>query len=159
MKKLIVFYSFEGSTRLIAETIAREIGADLLELKPKKEKVKTHGLAKYFWGGRQVFFKEKPELENFDKNPNDYDLIFIGSPVWAWNCAPAMRSFLDSQNLNNKKIVLFCAYEGNKGKIFKTMESKLSKNEIIGETAFLNVAAGKEKNIALAKEWAKKINY
>ena len=40
MKKLIIFYSFEGNTKLIAENIAKAIDADILELKPEKE-VKT----------------------------------------------------------------------------------------------------------------------
>ncbi|MBU4486909.1 MAG: hypothetical protein KKD38_08270 [Candidatus Delongbacteria bacterium] len=37
MKKLIVFYSLDGNTRMISETMASEIEADLLELKPAKE--------------------------------------------------------------------------------------------------------------------------
>ena len=37
MKKLVIFHSFEGNTRQIAETIANPVDADLLELKPKTE--------------------------------------------------------------------------------------------------------------------------
>lgn len=36
MKNLVVYYSLEGNTKLIAEFIAKEIGADIIELKPKK---------------------------------------------------------------------------------------------------------------------------
>ncbi|MFA6529068.1 MAG: flavodoxin [Candidatus Gracilibacteria bacterium] len=96
MRKLVVFYSFEGSTKLLAKAIAETIEADILELKPKKETVKSHGFAKYFWGGKQVLFKQKPVLEKFDKNPDDYDVIFLGTPVWSWTYTPAMRSFLES---------------------------------------------------------------
>lgn len=45
MKKLVVFYSFEGNTKFLAEAIANEIKADILELKPKKE-IKTKGFFK-----------------------------------------------------------------------------------------------------------------
>lgn len=154
MKKLVIFYSFEGSTKLLAKAIAETIKADVLELKPKKEVVKSHGFAKYFWGGKQVFLKEKPELEKFDKNPNDYDMIFLGTPVWSFTYAPAMRSFLESQKLQDKKIALFCAFEGQKGKIFENMKKKLAGNEFISEKDFYKVSRDKDKNIVEAKKWA-----
>ncbi len=53
MKKLVIFYSFEGNTKLIAENIAQAIGADLLELKPKK-KMKSKGFMKFVWGGQHL---------------------------------------------------------------------------------------------------------
>ena len=68
MKTLVIFYSFEGSTKFIAQTIANEIGAELLEIKPEKEIV-SHGFMKYVWGGKQAVMKEKPALLPFDKNP------------------------------------------------------------------------------------------
>jgi len=61
MKKLVIFYSFEGNTKYIAENIAEAVGADILELKPKKD-VSSGGFMKYLWGGRQVVLGKKPEL-------------------------------------------------------------------------------------------------
>ena len=156
-KKLVIFYSFEGSTRLIAEAIAKAVGADILELKPKKVKVTSHGFSKYFWGGKQVIFREKPKLEEFDKNPDDYDIIFIGTPVWSWTYTPAMRSFLGNQNLRNKKVALFCAHEGGKGKFFDKMKAKLQGNEFIGEMDFYKVFKNKEKSADGAKKWSEEI--
>lgn len=49
MKNLVVFYSLEGNTKLIADTIVEKINADILELKPKK-KYPNLGFKKYFWG-------------------------------------------------------------------------------------------------------------
>ena len=80
MKKLVVFYSFESNTKFIAENIAGEINADILELKPKKD-IRSRGFMKYFWGGRAMTMKTRPELMPLDKNPQDYDLLFIGTPV------------------------------------------------------------------------------
>lgn len=153
MKKLVVFYSFEGSTRLLAKAIAEATEADILELKLKTESIKSHGFFKYVWGGRQVVFKEKPELEKFNKNPDDYDMIFIGTPLWAGTYAPALRSFLESQKFQDKKIALFCAHESKKGKIFENMKAKLSGNEFIGEKDFCKVFEDKDKNIFEAKKW------
>lgn len=50
MKNLVVYYSLEGNTKLIAKFIAKEIGSDIIELKPKKE-FPSSGFRKYVWAG------------------------------------------------------------------------------------------------------------
>ena len=67
MKPLIVFYSFEGNTKLIAEKIAQTVDAEALELKPQKE-IRTKGFMKYFWGGKQVLTKVKSKQFSFLMN-------------------------------------------------------------------------------------------
>ncbi len=155
-KNLVVYYSFEGSTRLIAENIAKVLDADILECKPIKD-LKSKGFSKYFWGGRQVLFKTKPVLEKFEKNPIDYDFIVIGTPVWSSNLSPAIRSFLSLVRLKDKKISIFCCHEGGIGKTLDNLKKELSDNKIIGENNFLNVEKNKEENILKAKNWAKSI--
>lgn len=157
LKKLVVYYSFEGNTRFIAESIAQETGADILELKPKKD-LESKGFMKYVWGGRQVVLKEKPELIEFDKNPEDYDMIFIGTPVWAFTYTPALNTFFDMVKLNCKKIALFCCNAGGKGKTFTNMRLALKNNDIIGEIEFLEpLKKSKEESKKKAIEWAKKL--
>ena len=80
MKILTVYYSLDGNTQLIAEQIKSAVNGDILRLKPVHDNNKK-GLFKLLSGGRQVFKNEKPELEPFDINPAEYDLIFIGTPV------------------------------------------------------------------------------
>jgi flavodoxin len=154
LKKLVVYYSFEGNTRFIAESIAEGTGADILEMKPKKD-LKSNGFMKYFWGGRQVIFKEKPELMEFDKNPEDYDMIFIGTPVWASSYAPALSTFFDMVKLNGKKIALFCCNGGGKGKTFTNMRLALKNNDVIGEIEFKEpLKKSKEESKKRAIQWA-----
>jgi flavodoxin len=155
-KILVVYYSYEGSTRLISENIAQEISADILECKPIKD-LSSKGFSKYFWGGRQVIFKKKPELEPYEKNPNDYDLIIIGTPVWAFNYSPAIRSFLSQTKLSDKKIALFCCHEGGIGKTLENLKKDLLNNTVVDETDFLNVFDNKEKSISKAINWAKNL--
>ncbi len=150
---LVVYYSFEGSTRLIAQTIAQALDADLLECKPIKD-IRSKGFMKYVWGGRQVVFKKRPQLESFETNPNDYDLIIIGTPVWAFNYAPAIRSFISKANLTKKNIGVFCCHEGAIGKTFENLKKILIGNTIIGEMDFLNVPKHTQENIEKAKNWA-----
>ena len=155
-KNLVVYYSFEGSTRLIAENIANVLDADVLECKPIKD-LKSKGFSKYFWGGRQVVTKKKPDLVDFSVNPDDYDAIIIGTPVWSYTYAPAIRTFLSLVELRNKKIALFCCHEGGPGKTINNLKEELSENEIIDEMDFNNVAKSKEENISKAKKWAQSL--
>lgn len=154
MKTLVVYYSFEGNCRLIAEAVARETGGELLELKPKKE-IKAGGLSKYLWGGKQAMMGEMPELEPWDKDPAGYDLLFIGTPVWAWTFAPALRSFFARAGLSGKKIALFCCHGGQPARTFEKMRQPLAGNEILGEADFLEpLKVGKEAKAGRAREWA-----
>jgi flavodoxin len=153
LKKLVVFYSFEGNTRFVAETIAGKVGADLLELRPQKE-ISTHGFMKYFWGGRQATMKKKPELLPIDKDPDDYDLIYLGTPVWAFTFAPPLRTFLTGHPPVRKQIALFCCYEGGLGKTFENFRMLLNDNEILSEKTFLHPLRQKDQTQAQAEQWA-----
>jgi flavodoxin len=157
MKKLVVFYSFEGNTKLIAKHIAQEIAADLLELKPQNEST-PKGVLKYLWGGKQVIMKEKPQLVPFDKDPCNYDIIFIGTPVWAWSYAPTLNTFFITTSLSNKKIALFCCHAGHKGQVFSKMRKVLTGNQILSEIDFVNpLKYNKDSSIQKAKEWARNL--
>jgi flavodoxin len=157
MKKLVVFYSFEGNTRYIAGTIAETIGADTLELKPVEEPA-NHGFMKFFWGGKQVIKKEKPQLEPLSVNPLEYDVIFVGTPVWAWSHTPALSTFFAEYPLKDKNIALFCCHGGGKGKVFDKMREALGENNFIGEIDFVEpLKKDKSACAARAKEWAQSI--
>lgn len=157
LKSLVVFYSFEGNTRFIAQTIAAEIGGELLELKPKKE-IQTHGFMKYVWGGRQAMMKEKPELLPYQFDPDEFENIFIGTPVWAFTFAPPVNTFLANHTLKDKKIALFCCNEGGLGKTFEHFANSLAGNQIIGQMAFYApLKKGKESTEIAAREWARKM--
>lgn len=153
MKKLVIFYSFEGNTRYIAEQIAETINADLLELKPKKE-IKKSKFMKYVWGGKQVVLGAKPELEQLDKNPQQYDMIILGTPVWAFSYTPAFKTFFSQVKLKGKKIALFCCSGGGKGKTFNNMKQELEGNEIIGEIELIEPIKDNKEAANKAKGWA-----
>jgi len=156
LKKLVMYYSLEGNTKLIAEAIATEIGADLLELKPVKD-VSPTGFMRFVWGGKQVMLKEKPELQPFDVKIDDYDVIYMGSPVWAGSYAPAFNTFFNDNKITGKKIGLFGCYGGQEGKIFMNYRKQLEGNEIIGEIGFKDpLKHGKKESELRAKEWARK---
>lgn len=135
MKTLIIYYSFEGNCELVARGISKLTSADILQLKLKKE-IKSKGFSKFIWGGKQVMMKDKPDLEPYSINFDEYDMIYIGTPVWAGTYAPALNTFFSENKILNKKIGLFCCYTGSAGKTFDKMKSMLVNNQIVGEIGF-----------------------
>ncbi|MCH3953836.1 MAG: NAD(P)H-dependent oxidoreductase [Eubacterium sp.] len=135
MKSLVVYYSYSGNTRLIAEAIAKAVHADIEELKPEKP-IHASGAKYVMWGIRQLVSQSKVKLLPLDHRVEDYDLIIIGTPVWSYTLTPPIRTFLEEQWINNKKIALFCCAGSDHGKTIENMKNALNGNEIIGTTVF-----------------------
>ena len=136
MKNLVIFYSLEGNTKFIAESISRKINADILELKPNK-KYHNSGFKKYFWGGKSVIFKEKPEISSYDININNYDNVFIGTPIWVGTYAPPYNTFFDIEKINNKNIYLFACHGGGSAeKFYENVKQAIPNNNFKGQIDF-----------------------
>lgn len=111
MKTAIVYYSLQGNVRYVAGKVAEGLGADLIELVPVKA-YPDKGMIKFIWGGSAVTFKRKPELEPYDFDPDDYELVILATPVWAGSFTPPLRTFLDSNDLSGKKIAVIATSAG-----------------------------------------------
>lgn len=121
MKAVVVYYSLEGNTKFVAEQIAKELDADLLEIQSVK-KYSAEGPMKYAIGGKDAVTGKKPELEPYSFNKEDYDLVIIGTPLWAGTCAPPIRTFLSTEKLNASKVAFFvCCGGGSSRKCMEKM--------------------------------------
>ncbi|MDY0093474.1 MAG: flavodoxin [Candidatus Vecturithrix sp.] len=156
IKKLVVYYSLGGNTTFIAKIIAETIQADILVLQPKKA-MPSAKILKFLWAGKQALAKEKPELLPFEKDPTSYDLIFLGTPVWAGSYAAALRTFFATVTLQHKNIALFCCYGGSEGKAIHDMKEALAGNIFSGEMGFRAPLKNAEVNAQKAREWAKMV--
>ena len=124
MNAAIVYYSMSGNTRYVAEKLAAALNADLIPLVPRKA-YPDSGFKKFFWGGKSALMGDKPALEPYDLDPNSYDLVIFGSPVWAGTFAPPLRSFIEDNrdSLRGKRFAAFFCCSGGPGKVvekFKT---------------------------------------
>ena len=132
MHVLVVYYSLEGNTRFIAKEIAQATPSEILELQPLQS-IPTKGLLKYFMGGKAAITKSAPPLNPLSRNPQEFDLLFLGTPVWGWNHAPAFNTFFAKYPFFGKDVALFCCHGGGKGAIFSKMEAALPKgNQLMG---------------------------
>jgi flavodoxin len=156
LRILVVYYSFEGNTKLISESIAEEMDSDILKLEVVKPI--SNDKTKYIVGGKQVILKEKPKLIPYEFKSEKYDVLFIGTPIWAWNYAPALRTFFKENSIKNKKIALFNCEGSSNGKTFENMKKTLEGNEFLGEIEFFEpLNTNRERSIELAKSWATKM--
>ncbi|MBE7718877.1 flavodoxin family protein [Lacrimispora indolis] len=157
MSTLVVYFSFTGSTKFIAEKIAETMNADIAQLKTSKE-YPADGFKKYFFGGKSVIFGEKPDLVNEPIDWNRYDTIIIGTPVWAGSFAPPIKSFISQYKIRGKRIALFASHGGGGAKkCFAKLKKELSGNEFICEIDFVEPKKNREGNTSKAVKWARSI--
>ena len=132
MKSLVVYYSLEGNTAMIAEKLGEALGAELLRLEPERA-YPDKGASKFLWGGKSAVMGEKPALRPYSFLPENYDCIIIGFPVWAGTFAPPIRSFV-LENPDDFKGKLLAAYACEAGSGGERALQKLKK--LLGIEAF-----------------------
>ena len=125
MKSLVVYYSRTNITKKLAENIANKINADIDEIKPK---VNYQGKLGYARGGKDSIREKIIELETFKYDPKDYDVIYIGGPVWAGKAANPVISYLKQNEgkFTNLKFFLTAGSSGFESG-FKQMEKYSTK--------------------------------
>ena len=57
-------------------------------------------------------FRESPKLEPYRFDQNKYDLIILGTPIWAETFTPPLRTFIQENKLRRKKVALFASCSG-----------------------------------------------
>ncbi len=151
MKILVVYYSLTGNTRLIAETAARKLGAEIEELRDRKSRI---GIRGFVTGGLDSLRKKRAELAPPRYDIRDYDLVLVGTPVWAWNMAPAVRAYLTGRPWEGKSVALFCTTGGTgQQKTLDGMAALVSPARILGREAFCRVERNPAENLARLNKW------
>ena len=154
MKALVVYYSFEGNTALIADAIRETLMIPATRIQPVKELPST-GFSKYVWGGSQVIMGFKPKLEPITVDFQAFDVIFLGSPIWAGTFAPPIKTLLEEGYFTNKKVYYFYTHEGGSLGASRRAKANISKhNQFITSKGFIFVLKNKQKNRKKAQEWA-----
>ena len=101
---LILYYSRTGYTKLISETIAKGLGADIIEIKEVgTDRAGTWG---FITAGIAAFLDQHGPITPEVINLNGYKNIIIASPIWSWNLATPIHSLLLKNHFKNQKIVL-----------------------------------------------------
>ena len=152
-KKLVAYFSASGVTAKVAELLADAAGADIHEINPKVPYTKAdlNWMDKKSRSSIEMADKKiRPEIAESNVRIEDYDVIFLGFPIW-WYVAPTIiNTFLEKYDFSGKKIVLFATSGSSKfGNTVKELKGSVADNTAIIEGKLLN---GRQ-TIASVKAW------
>lgn len=112
MKILVAYYSRSGHTEQLAQEVAARCEADIDRI--RDDGVDRSGLWGYLCSGWQAARGAAPAIQRANKDPADYDLVVIGTPVWNWSLAPPVRTYARRHAGQFKQVAFFCT-EGGSG--------------------------------------------
>ena len=127
-KTLVVYFSRTGYTHKVAEQIAARCGADLERLQDARPRAGVWG---YLRSAREALKKTLIEIRPVTKVPADYELVVLGTPVWAGNlCSPA-RAYLAAHRGQFRQVAFFCTQGGSGAeKVFCDMAELCAKQPV-----------------------------
>ncbi|MDY5212996.1 flavodoxin [Intestinibacter sp.] len=147
-KSLVTYFSASGVTKKVAQKLAEAARADLFEIKPEV----PYTSADLNWMDK----KSRSSVEMNDKsfrpaiaekcgNMSEYDVVYVGFPIW-WYVAPTIiNTFLESYDFSGKTIVLFATSGGSGfGKTVSELKGSVSDTTVIKEGKVFNSGISKE---------------
>lgn len=157
-KNLVLYFSATGTTKKVAETIKSVTNSDIIEIIPE-EKYTSADLSYNNDNCRankeQNNINSRPKIKN-TISINDYDVIYLGYPIWWGDVPKIILTLLDNYNFEDKTIIPFCTSESSS--ISQSMNTLKAYNKNV------NWLEGKRFNSFVTendiKEWVKdlKIN-
>ena len=123
-KMLVVYYSWSnGNTKKIAEQLADETGADIARIETTEPYRGSHEDV-VEQGKKEVEAGFMPRINPLSVNLADYDVIAIGTPTWWYTMAPAVLTFLTTNDFTGKTVIPFMTNGGWPGHVIKDMKDK-----------------------------------
>ena len=110
MKGLVVYYSRSGTTKKVGDTLASLLSFDkeqLLDAKSRK------GALGYLRSGREATLKKLAQIKNLKKDPKEYGLVVIGTPIWGFTISSPIRTYITANKNEFKKVAFFCTMGGS----------------------------------------------
>lgn len=110
---LVVYYSRDGHTRRVAQRLAAVCGADVEEIQELGERRGPWGTVRSWLEG---LLHMAASIRPGGRNPQDYALVVLGTPVWTRQVASPMRRYLQVQAGRLPPLVAtFCTHGGRPG--------------------------------------------
>ncbi len=131
MNALVVYYSRTGVTRKAAEAIGealRNVGADNVQIEEITEPKSRKGALGWLMAGRDATLKRPAAIQPIKADVGSFDVIVIGTPVWAFTCATPVRTFCQEHGREAKQVAFFCTMGGTGDKrALREMEALCAK--------------------------------
>ena len=115
-KSLVAYFSASGVTASLAKRLANAVGAELFEIKPET----PYTSADLDWTNKKsrssVEMNDRafrPPVASHVENMAQYDMVYVGFPIW-WYVAPTIvNTFLEGYDLTGKTVVPFATSGGS----------------------------------------------
>ena len=123
MKTLIVYFTRTGTTEIAAKALQTKLQCDIEKIIDHKD---WSGPIGWLAAGRQALKKNLTEIEEAKFEPAGYDLVIIGTPVWAGLCPPAIRTYISRHKEQFKKIAFFTTQgSAKRQKVFDDLKDQI----------------------------------
>ena len=150
MKSLVVYYSRTGNAKFAAETVAAELGSDIEEIIDLRSR---EGKIGWISAGRDASKEKCTQIAPTKRVPQDYDLLIIGTPVWAWRPVCAIRTFLGLNDLSGKKVALFFALDNDLKQAVEKTKALMPNSRFVGELALIKALKNREETEKKIAVW------
>jgi len=104
MKSLVVYYSRSGSTKFVADRVAQGLEAETEELVDQKSR---GGILGFLRSESESIRGSQTKLKDTTKDPNQFDLVVLGTPVWNGRPSSPIKTYLKAHDLSGKKVAIF----------------------------------------------------
>ncbi len=120
-----------GNTQYVAQLISRYTGGDLFRLEPV-DAYPTNHEELLQRAADEMRSDVRPEINSTIENFEEYDVIFVGYPIWNADLPPIINTFLEQYNFEGKTVVPFCTHGGSGlAGTPRTIANKLSNSNVI----------------------------
>jgi flavodoxin len=111
-KILVTYFSWSNNTKALAEEIQRQTGADIYRIEPLESYTTDYQTLAYTIANAEKADNARPALKDTLRSMQDYDIVFVGCPVWWYDAPMIIHSFLECKDYDfkGKTIVPFCTF-------------------------------------------------
>ena len=131
-----------------------ELGSDIEEIVDLKNR---EGKIGWMSATQDASRGKETDIAPITKNPKDYELLIIGTPVWAFTLTPAIRTYLKNNDLSGKKVALFFTHGIRLGQTIEKTKSLMPNSLFAGELSVTTSTQNKEEIKKKVVEWCKSI--
>ena len=159
-KKLVAYFSASGTTAKVAKKMAETIGADLFEIKPEI----PYSGADLNWQNKNSRSSvemndrsSRPAIAVKAVNMPQYDVVFVGFPVWWYREPSIIDTFMESYDFAGKTVIPFATSGGSGLGDSAANMQKLAKGAKVVNGKRFSGSASAEELKAWAGQWAEQV--
>jgi flavodoxin len=107
---LVVYYSRTGTTETVARAIRLELGCEIEAIHDAKHR---SGVLGYIRSGMDAALRRPAKLLAMSSDPDDYDLVIVGTPIWNATVSAPVRTYLLANRERIRRVAFFCTHGGS----------------------------------------------